>query len=305
MTIMKQSVEKSLPNRKKVIYPLALIDRIGELCRQMFHLRNLYDENEYDITVVTFPPHLKPRTNKAVYDLVTRGVNVAHSTDSKFMWACHSHKDLSVQVHQGVIYEFSRLDSLQLKFFEKFQNKTPNYHFSLSDSEIESGRNLRDKFGIPQSAPTVMLHVREGGYLPTKDPYKNNSWRNANIENYIPAINYLINTGFYIIRVGDKSMKRFANAPPQLIDAPFHPEYTAFVEPYFAAVSKFFIGNGSGPDYLATAFGNPVLYVNANMYVTMWGHDKDLFVPKRVYSHQLGRYLTYEEVLLSPVIDFW
>jgi len=100
-------------------------------------------------------------------------------------------------------------------------------------------------------------------------------------------------------------MKRFVDAPSQLIDAPFHPDYCDFVEPYFAAVSKFFIGCTSGPDMLTMAFGTPALFVNAAMLATMWGNEKDLYVPKKVYSYQLERYLTYEEFLLSPALGFF
>jgi len=286
--------------KKKIVYPLALIDRIGELCKQVFFLRNLYDENEYDITVVTFPPHSLPRTNKATYDLVLRGLTVGHSTDSKFMWACHSHKDLSVQIQGDILYVFTRLDKLQIMFFEKLLNKKPIYRFSLSDSDIDKGIRLCAKFNIPESAPIVVLHARESGYLGDS-----HSYRNASIENYIPAINYLINEGFYIVRFGDKSMKRFVNPPAQLIDAPFHPEYTDFVEPYFSAVSKFFIACGSGPDNIAIGFGTPVLFINVVMVAAMFGTEKDLFVPKKFYSHKLRRYLTHEEFILSPAVNFF
>ncbi len=299
MTDVHDKHHNKVITKKKIVYPLALIDRIGELSRQMFHLRNLYDEDEYDITVVTFPPNLKPRTNKAVYDIATRGVNVAHSTDSKLMWACHSHKDLSLQTHGDTLYVFTRLDNLQIMFFEKFKNKRQNYYFSLSDSDIERGYQLRKKFGIPESAPTVVLHVREEEYLQSSDAY-----RNANIENYIPAINYLIDKGYYIIRIGDNTMKRFVNSPPQLIDAPFHEEYIDFVEPYFIAVSNFFIGCASGPDALATGFGTPALFVNGIFQAGTWGGNGDLYVPKKVYSNKLGRYLTYEEFILSPALLF-
>ena len=240
-----------------------------------------------------------PRTNKAAYDLVLRGLTVGHSTDSKFMWACHSHKDLSVQIQGDIHYVFTRLDKLQIMFFEKLLNKKPIYHFSLSDSDFDKGIQLRAKFNIPESAPIVVLHARESGYLGDS-----HSYRNASIENYIPAINYLINNGFYIVRIGDKSMKRFVNPPPQLIDAPFHPEYTDFVEPYFAAVSKFFIGSASGPDTLALTFATPLLCVNLSQPNSIWGSEKDLFLPKKVYSHKLKRYLTYEEFWLSPGVNF-
>ena len=295
--------DKTISNKKKVIYPHGLIERIGHLACEVFFLRNLYDENEYEITVVTYPPRLMPRTNKAVYDIVLRGLNVEHSTDSKFMWINHSRaKDYSVVIDKDVLYEFTRLDNFNIKFWEKFQHKNPFFYFSLSDSDIEKGRKMLNKYNIPESAPIITLHVREGGYLQDDN---HSSHRNLSIENYIPAINYLINEGFYIVRIGDKSMKRFVNPPPQLIDAPFHPEYTDFVEPYFTAVSKFFIGCGSGPADFAQSFGVPVLRVNNVVQAAMWGVEKCLCVPQKIYSHRIERYLTYEEFILSPAVNFY
>ncbi len=290
-------------SKKKIVFPFGMIDRIGELARQIFYLRNLYDEAEHDITVVTYPPHLVPKTNKAVYDIMLRDLNVAHSTDSKFIWITHSKTtDYSVVRDKDTFYIFTRLDNFIIKFFEEFQNKELIYHTSLSDSEHERGYMLRDKMNIPRAAPIVTLHVRESGYLQDDN---RNSYRNASIENYIPAINYLISKGFYIIRIGDRSMKCFVNPPQQLIDAPFHPEYTDFFEPYFVAVSKFFIGCTSGPDSLANALGTPVLFVNASLGPITWGTIEDLYVPKKIYSNKLDRYLTYEEFILSSAVGFY
>jgi len=67
-------------------------------------------------------------------------------------------------------------------------------------------------------------------------------------------------------------------------------------------MSKFFIGCTSGPDMLVFGFGTPVLLVNATLQA--WGNEKDLYMPKKIYSHQLERYLTYEEFILSPAIVF-
>ena len=256
--------------RQKVIYPLPLIDRIGELAKQIFFLRNQYDEDEYELTVVTFPTSSKPKTNIAVYNMLMRNLNVIHSTNFNGMWACHNQKDFSIVRNEDVLYDFTRLDKLVPRYLEKFQDREPIYRFTLSDADREVGHNLMKKLNIPESAPIVALHVRESGYL--QDNFR--LCRNANIENYIPAINFLISIGFYIIRLGDTRMKRFVDAPPELIDAPFHPEYTAFFDPYFSAVSKFFISCGSGPSTLAIGFGTPVLKVNNLMEAAEWAGSK-------------------------------
>ena len=300
--MVQSHMTQAIIMKKKVVYPLGMINRIGELAKQMFFLRNLYGENEYAITVVTYPPHLLPGTNKSVYEVVMRGITVGHSTDSNFIRRGENQKAVSpIMIDKDTVCPACRLDIFQAMFWEKFRHEKPFYHFSLSESDIKKGNDLRHKLNIPESAPVVTLHARESGYVRDSS---HNSYRNASIENYMPAINYLVNEGFYVVRLGDKSMKHFVNPPSQFIDAPFHPEYTDFFEPYFCGTSKFFIGCSSGPDMLAHGFGTPVLHSNASMQAYVWGNEKDLYVPKKIYSHQQGRYLTYEEFILSPAVVF-
>ncbi len=266
----------------KILYILYLTSRIGHLTQEPFLLRNLYDGNEFEIDVITFPRQYA--ANKSVYDIVLRGLNVIHSTDKHILV-------------QGIY----NLDPLRREFYSKFFRKRPIFYFSLSESEIEKGNQLRDNFGIPKEAPIVTLHVREPGYLPQLSYH---SHRDSDIQNYVPAIKYLMKEGFFVIRLGDKSMKRAQNPPPQLIDAPFHPAYTDFADPYFIAVSEFYIGVASGPLALAEGFRAPSLILNAQFHPCIYAHENDLVMFKKYFSRKLGRNLTYEEIVLSPISSF-
>lgn len=269
-------------SRKKLVYIHALIGRIGHLALEMFYLRNIFNENEFKTTVITYPSRFA--ANNAVYEIVMRGVNVIHSTDQKL-------------IRSGIY----NLDPLRRDFFTRFHQREPIFNFSLLESEIEKGNQLRDSFNIPRTAPIVTLHVREPGYL-THLTY--HSYRDNNIQNYVSAIKYLIERGFYVVRLGDKTMKPAIVPPPQLIDAPFHPAYSDFVDPYFIAMSKFYVGAASGPLNLAQGFGIPVLHTNCPIQADIWGNKNDLLVFKKYYSHELGRYLTYEEIILSSAPGF-
>jgi len=298
-------------NRKHVIYPLPMIDRIGQLTWEMFCLRNLYDEEEYEITVFTPPLHTRPRTNRAVYNIVMRGIDVIHSADHQLLEFNIEHRD-DTSLRSRILEDGSELillpyERLADEFYWKFaaQQKKPKYHFSLSDEELGRGLQLRRAFGIPDTAPIVTLHVREAGYLPHLTYH---SYRDADIATYVPAIEYLIHENFYVVRLGDNTMKPFVNPPPQLIDAPFAPGYSELVEPYFIAVSRFYIGMPSGPMSLALGLGTRVVCTNARIHriaaggITT-GAPEDFFIPKKYYSEELGRPLRYEEIIGSPLLD--
>ncbi len=287
--------------RKKVVYILAQIDRIGQLAGEMYYLRNLYPDDKYEVTVITYPPHVKPRTNLACYDIVMRGIHVRCSTDDNTIWLGHKNKNSpsnrSVQQTQSGINLFLHPSELRTEFFQKFLgNGGPRFFFRLNESDLEKGRELRKRFGIPQDAPVVTVHVREPGYLP-KLTY--HSYRDAQIENYIPAVQYLVQQGYYVVRLGDRAMKRLPLTSPQFVDAPFHEVYTDMVEPYFIATAEFHIGSLSGPFSIARGFGVPILLVNNPILATDWGLSKCLFVPKRYFSRHLLRYLRYTEIVSS------
>ncbi|MHC5060112.1 MAG: TIGR04372 family glycosyltransferase [Planctomycetota bacterium] len=294
---LKGDGAKLLKTKRKIAYVLAQIDRIGQLADEMFFLRNIYEESEYDIAVVTYPLQLKPRTNIACYNIVIRGTEILHSDDNKFMFFSHNASTDTIQTGQdGREYHFINPSRLRGMFFEKFRRKEPNYFFSLGQDDIRKGQQLRAGFGIPLDAQVVTLHAREAGYM-SKLTY--HSYRDAQIENFIPAIQYLVRQGYYVVRLGDTSMKPLPHISPQVVDAPFHEAYTDMVDPYFIATAAFHMGSQSGPFSVARGFGVPILLINNPILAADWGLRQSLFVPKKYFSHHLQRYLRYEEILSS------
>jgi len=82
-------------------------------------------------------------------------------------------------------------------------------------------------------------------------------------------------------------MRAFHNSHPQLIDAPFHPSYTDFVDPYFISQSKFYIGMLSGPLNVAYIFDVPVLLTNVIYMHGLIGYRKRLVLPKKYWSENI------------------
>ena len=284
-------------------HKIGSVDRIGELTGQMFRLRNLLCNSNVSLCILTFPLDHKPNINKAIFNIVLRGTNVIHSTNTKLIYFALKQNPCLVYDKNSFYPIWYDNDNIFKLFSKKYGSKEVNYPFSLTDNEKKIGNNLREKFGIPSSAEVVTLLVRESGYTSSSGAY---GFRDANIENYIPAVNYLIEQGLYVVRIGDKSMKKIKNAPSQFIDAPFHPDYTDLVEPYFISTSKFFMGTGSGPMEIASGFDIPILATDMPLVTHMVLIDeKNIVIYKKLYSRMLKRNLTYEEILLSPCIDFF
>lgn len=285
--------------RKKVIFALKPINRIGELVGEIFMLRNIFDDEEYDFVILTHCPDDDLKVNKVCYDFVMRGLTVCHPpSDKVYNWPT----DKGIQETDGNIYVYLGIPELHCSFIQKVKGRKPSFYYSLTDKDIERGNRLRDIFEIPRDAPIVTLHNRESGYL---SQLTYHSYRNANIENYIPAIEYLVGRGYYVVRLGDKSMKALPCISDRVIDMPFHRYYSPHVELHFIPSSKFMISVPSGPSQFSFAFDVPVLWINAPIQSIIQGNENDLFVPKKYYSHILKRYLTYGEIVTSPLADFY
>jgi putative glycosyltransferase (TIGR04372 family) len=287
--------------RKHLLYSLPLINRIGHLTEELFWARNIFPEDEYDITALVKPLKEVPAANSAVYRLVFRYFDRIETTDDTLLMMAYNEKgpEKLRETEKGTLVLYNAGEILDM-FVRGLEHKQPRHHYSLNSQELAEGLILREKFGIPAEAKVVTLHVREGGYLPNL-PY--HSFRDANIENYYPAINFLVDSGYYIVRIGDKSMKPLIGFPRQVIDAPFHPAYTPLVEPYFIATCFFHFGSVSGPSGLAHVFEKPTLFANTPLLACDWGGEFDMYAPKVFYSEKLQRNLSYLEIICSTLVN--
>lgn len=279
-------------------YYFRQVGRIGELVWQTIMVRNLYSENEYDIVYLVPSFGSSSRVNAAVFELCTRGIQVVTVNGQGDI-----DKLIEGNKNNNTPYIFINKSPSQLckEFFGFLRENKINYSLKLSASDLERGVALKRQLGMPENAKIVTLHVRSPNTLPGLD-YHN--YRDADIINYVYTIMYLVKRGYYVIRLGDKSMYPLEDMGPQVIDAPFHPHYCDFFEPYFIAMSKFYIGMQTGPLTLASGFGIPVLLTNALPYPGTWGRKGDIWLFKKYYSHHLARALTYEEIVSSNVINY-
>ncbi|MEO5354225.1 MAG: TIGR04372 family glycosyltransferase [Magnetococcus sp. XQGC-1] len=282
--------------RRKAIYFIGQPERIGEACDQMSWVRNIYPDTEYDLTIVW--PVLRPVANQAVMDILCRGLPTEQVRSREELQAVYN------KIHQAHPDVLILNDARYARFVEEFFafNCEPRkFIASLTAEELARGEQIRARLGMPSDAKVVTLHVRSGGYLPHLSYH---SYRDANISHYHAAIRYLVDKGYWVVRLGDKSMQKLQDFPNQVIDTPFHPLYEPFFDPYFVACSRFYIGVPSGPMGLAHVLGVPKLITNYYYESIGPKTGKDLIVHKKYFSEQLGRLLTYEEAITSPVVSF-
>lgn len=157
----------------------------------------------------------------------------------------------------------------------------------------EGTKSLR-KMGLGPKDWFVALHIRSTGF------HKEGSrsmqvHRNADIADYLPAIEAITRAGGWVIRMGDSSMTPLP-VMERLIDYP-HTEFKSEeCDIFLAATARFFIGTTSGLMNAVMSLGTPCLLVNCvSNYFQLW-NNRVLFTLKPLWSHVERRYLTLAEI---------
>ena len=147
----------------------------------------------------------------------------------------------------------------------------------------------------------VCIHVRTSGFY---NDELNQSERNADINNYIDLVNYILRKGGWVFRLGDSSMPKIDNKllirTDKFVDLPFGRFNTAPVNSWLISNSNAYIGMQSGPYDLAKLFGKPILLVN--MYNPFFAicNERNIFgVHKRFYDKYSSKQLTPYQILLD------
>lgn len=155
--------------------------------------------------------------------------------------------------------------------------------------------------GLKDGAWFVCAHVRSLGFSPNDD--KAHAYRNGHIEFMVPAINEIAKRGGWTVRMGDPSMPPL---PPceNAIDYAHHSLRSARMDVALAASCRFFLGNSSGISFISTAFGVPCALANMIPCSVLGVLPADLSIPKLLWDERQGRYLTFAEIMGSPVSNY-
>lgn len=178
---------------------------------------------------------------------------------------------------------------------KKYGNRQPL--LSLSESDYQRGWECLTSLGVPRGSWFVCVHCREDGYLGDVDQ----SMRNADIFNYLPAMEEIVRQGGWVIRMGDPSMKPIPSRG-RIIDYAHLPVKSDWMDVFLCASCKFFLGSNSGLSCLASVFGVPSANANfAPISAILPYGPQDVGIPKLIWSIKEERFLTFKEIFDSPI----
>ncbi len=275
------------------IYLLMNINRIGHMLMEPYFA--FYSGVVPEDTVILYPAD-REIANQALFRILCRHFEFRSSPD--FYQIGKADKVVGGDGREYVKYGWN-LDIFPRIYFQRLNagQLTPRY-YSLNEEEEEEGRRIQDRLGLPEDARWVCLHSREPGYVSFL-PY--HSYRDATIQNFYPVIDYLLEEGYWVVRIGDKSMTPLPKLP-RVIDLP-HTDGVGsdLADLWFILKCEFMIGNTSGPQIAPGLFnGPPRLWVNfvphgAPPYKN---HPQDRYISKLIrLKRRGGRYLTLWEAM--------
>ena len=272
-----------------------------------YAIQGLLEANFYKLRpkknlYLLLPKNLKPR-NKNLFEYFAPHVNIV--SDKK------------------QIYNLQKLNSflkLPLGFFVPLSNKSafldwiPNLIqqekkklnknesiLKLSQSDLEKGKNILKKMGLPKESWHVTLHVREPGYRGEERNSSKENFRNADPKKYIKSIEAITELGGWVFRMGDSSMTKLPKMK-NFIDYAHSEIKSDFMDVFLAATSKFCIGTSSGYYRIPKYFNVPVMLTNTTRYGEYFSlGEKDMFVPRVLKNKKTNTYINLEKAITPPL----
>ena len=165
----------------------------------------------------------------------------------------------------------------------------------LNPQENESLDMLLGDMGVPKDAWYVCLHVRESGYH-KKWNKMYPSLRDADIEDYISAIEEITARGGWVIRMGDESMRPVPEME-KLVDY-CHSDFKAdSADILLLAGCRFLLGTNSGLATVPGIFGRPMVLTNwVPIALPLW-FGQDLMIPKLFRDKTNDEILSLQQML--------
>ena len=180
----------------------------------------------------------------------------------------------------------------------------------FKENENEKGEEWLRNHGWHVGQPYVCIIVRDAAFMdhlapPTsKNNWDYHSYRDSDINTYTEGIMWLLDKGYFVIRMGRKMLSPMPFTDKNLVDYPFCNEKSDFLDVWLFANCTYSISTGTGPDLIAGIYNKPVLFINALPFNAIpLVLLRQTWVPKKLFKLDTGAPLTIEEYF--PTQDYY
>jgi putative glycosyltransferase (TIGR04372 family) len=192
-------------------------------------------------------------------------------------------------------------------------NEGPRISLRIPESHLTTLEEGLQDLGVAPDEWFVCVHAREQGWFknlkagdiqyPAGYRYEQEDYRNVDIEDYLPAIDYIKSQGGMVVRMGDPSMKRLSGID-RVIDYPFTEHRSIPMDLFLVSRCRFVLGCNSGfSSSFPTPFDTPTLVTNygGSASTARWPYSNTLFLLQAMKLKETGRVLNLEEMFHPSV----
>jgi putative glycosyltransferase (TIGR04372 family) len=187
--------------------------------------------------------------------------------------------------------------------FELFYQNNFILPWKFNEEEHLKAKNYLLKMGIPKNAKIACLHVRDGNFankmtkLGMKD-FVTNSYRNADIDSYFLASKYLVEQGWYVLRMGVYPKKKLSWANEYIIDyaSNFNNQ---FMDLYLFRYANLIVTTSTGPDMISIFSKIPTVTTNHIYNSVHCQYGPHIILHKHFFILNEDRELSIEEFFIN------
>ena len=280
---------------KPILYMLQNVERLGHILFEPFYAFNA--AHNPPGSVVFGYPEGHNGGNPAVRRIVERYYRLQPVKNFMDVWWGRA----KLNYADGSPVRLARWDHDYLNLFvDKVVNqKKPPFFFELNEEEIAEGQKFQESIGIPLDEPFICVHNREPGFLPDQNYHRH---RDSDIENFLPAIDYLLDEGYWVVRLGDPTMKPIPMKTRKLLDLPFMEHKHGLGDVWLSIKCVMFLGTSSGPLNIPKVFKNGPPRILTNWVHWPWPtfNRQERYIPKITRVPRQGnRMMTLDEKMFS------
>ncbi len=199
------------------------------------------------------------------------------------------------------IYNYKNVDFDDIEKYKDF-----NLDFLIPNKFYKKSEDILTRLNVNKDAKIVCIHVRDSAFHSDKkrrNYRKLNQEKNPNIENYYETINYLLDKGYYVFRLGLIAEKKMQIFKEKFFDLPYllSSSEIEFLQFYLVEKCKFFIGSESGPQLLPWLRYKPTLYTNVSEFFYLTCPNINCrYTFKKIFDKKNSKHVNIKDYLNLP-----
>ena len=268
-------------------------DRIGHFFWESCEILNEYHEKKKSTTNIYWIR--KNVANTAWKKIISRQLPVRNSIEWIDKW--------NRKIRGGASHTLSHSHYPPNDRFGKITLSKNKFKFSKSENRtcLAWLKNM----GWQKHQPIVTLLVRDSAFL-EKDKtvsayphgvFSYHNFRDCNIEKFKNSVEWLLEKGFFIVRMGRIMKSKLDIQHDSFLDYPFCDSQNDLFDIWMFANCKFCISTNSGPDLIPLYYNVPRLVVNALPLNLITRTGSDTIIPKRLTFADSGKELNLHQYL--------